>query len=96
MLKSKEKTLPKLPLLVPKSKEGCTYLPDTDTEDDEDKGDAVLATKEEVADDETVAKMPKGPIDPRVQQMIIAWTERSYKAYEAFVQRQQMQVDWGE
>ena len=39
--------------------------------------------EEEAKDDETMAKLPQGPIDLRVQQMITAWRERSYKAYKA-------------
>ena len=64
--KSEEKTPPKLPLLVPKSKEGSTSQ-DTDAEDDDDEGDAMPMVEEEAVDVVMVAELPQGHIDPRVQ-----------------------------
>ena len=79
MSESEEKTPPKLPLPVLKSKEGSTYQ-DTNAEDE---GDATPVAEKKVQDDETTIELPQGHIDPWVQQMITASTERAYKAYEA-------------
>ena len=57
MSESEEKTPPKIPLLVPKSKKGSTSH-DIYVRDDEDKGDAALTTKEEVEDDEIAIELP--------------------------------------
>ena len=51
------------------------------------------AAKEETEDEETTVELPQGPIDSRVQQMITAWIEKSYKAYEALAQRKHMQIN---
>ena len=56
---------------MPKSNEGSTSQ-DIDAEDDDNEGDVAPVTVKKGEDDKMAVKLPKGPRDPQVQQMIIA------------------------